>query len=165
MEKIAHRLEELFQQKLGLYRELKQTFEQEQKDITEIDVDGLWKTVACKNRIIRDIQALRATILSFLRDNRIRSTEATFNVKAVISNVPGLDREKSGLKQVCTELTLIKKELGSLAQANRRMVTEHLSVINGVFSTITRIENREQYTPVGNISGKRPSTPLIRAQV
>ena len=167
MEKIAHRLEELFGRKLSLYRELKHTFEQERKNVTEMDVDGLWKTVAQKNNILKDIQALRNTILSFLKDNRIRSfpDANAFNVKAIIDRVPGSDKEKSGMNQIFTELALVKQELASIALGNRRMITEHLSVINGVFSTITRIENRDQYTPAGNISGNRPANSLIRAQV
>ena len=46
---------------------------------------------------------------------------------------------------------MVKAELAALASENKRYINEYLSVINGIFTTITDSENREQYTNAGMV--------------
>ncbi len=167
MEKFAYTLEKMFQEKLLVYRELKKIFEQEKKFITNMDVDSLWRMADGKNQMALEIESIRQQILCLLEKNKIpfNIDVKTFSVSRVIESLPLPEKSKSVFKKIKVELDNLKDDLAGLASENKRYTNEYLSVINGIFATITASKNREQYTNIGQVIKSEAPKNLIKAEV
>ena len=167
MEKFAYKLENLFQEKFFLYKELKKVLEKEKDYIVEIDVDSLWKMTDRKNQIASEIEQIRGRILSLVEENKIPLDMGLkpFNLSHVVNCLPFPAKIKSDLKKVKVKLDIIKEDLASLASENKRYTNEYLSVIDGIFATITGSESRELYTNAGMVLKDKTEKYLIRAEV
>jgi len=167
MEKFIHKLENLFQKKLSLYKILKEVFEQERKYIVDMDVDSLWKITDRKKQLASEIERIREEILSLLEEKKVplNKGENGFSLLQSINSLPFSVKIKSDLKKVKVQLDITKEELAVLALENKRYINEYLSVINGIFATITESENSESYTKTGMASKGNNKKHLIRAQV
>ncbi len=167
MEKFIHKLENLFQKKLSLYKKLKHIFEQERKYIVDMDVDSLWKVTERKKQLALEIEKIREEVLSLLEEKKIPLNKGNngFSIFKSINSLPFSVKIKSDLKKVKVQLDITKEELAVLALENKRYVNEYLSVINGIFATITESENNESYTKAGITSKGNNKKHLIRAQV
>ncbi len=167
MEKFIHKLENLFQKKLSLYKTLKHVFEQERKYIVDMDVDSLWKITERKKQLAMEIEQIREEILSLLEEKKVPLNKGQngYSLFQSINSLPFSVKIKSDLKKVKVQLDITKEELAVLALENKRYINEYLSVINGIFATITESENSESYTKAGMASKGNNKKHLIRAQV
>ncbi len=167
MEKFVRKLEDLFQKKLLLYKTLKTVFEQERKYIVDMDVDSLWKITDRKKQLALEIEQIREEVLSLLKEKKVPLNKGQngFSLLQSINSLPFSVKIKSDLKKVKVQLDITKEELAVLALENKRYVNEYLSVINGIFGTITESENTESYTKAGVTSKGNNKNHLIRAQV
>lgn len=167
MEKFAYELENLFIEKLSVYKKMKTAFETEKTYLVDMDVDALWKMTDRKNQLAADIREIRERILSLFKVSQMgldMSVEA-FHSGDVIDRVPASLNIKPNLKNINVKLNTIKEELVELAALNKHYVNEHLTIINGIFSTITGSKNREQYTYSGVLSEDKAAKNIIRAEV
>ena len=167
MEKFAYKIEKMFQKKLLLYKELKKVLEQEKNYITDIDVDSLWKMTDRKKQLASEIERIRGKILCIVEENNVplNMELKTFSSSHIINRLPFSMKMKTDLKKVKVRLDMVKAELAGLASENKRYINEYLSVINGIFTTITGSENREQYTNAGMVLKDKAEKYLIRAEV
>jgi len=167
MEKFADKLEDMFQEKLLVYKELRKIVEQEKKYITDIEVDSLWKMTNRKKQLASEIEQIREKILCLLGENNISFNMESngFNISHVINCLPFPPKIKSNLEKIKVKLDIVKKELTGIASENKRYTNEYLSVINGIFVTITGSENRELYTNAGMVLDDKAKKHLIRAEV
>ncbi len=167
MENFAYALENLFIEKVKIYKDLKDAFEKERTYIIDMDVDSLWKMTDRKNQIALEIEQIRLRIIALVQTNKVAldiSVE-TFNCANIINRLPFSVKQKSNLKKINVTLNILKKDLANLASENKRYIDEHLSIVNGIFSTITGSKNREQYTYSGVLSEDKAANNLIRAEV
>jgi len=167
MEKFADKLEDMFQEKLLVYKELKKVLEQEKNYITDIDVDSLWKMTDRKKQLASEIEQIRGRILCLLEENNVSLNMRLkiFNLSHIINGLPLSPNIKSGLKKVKVKLDIIKEDLAGLAAGNKQYTNEYLSVINGIFVTITGSKNKELYTNAGIVLEDKAKKYLIRAEV
>ena len=82
----------------------------------------------------------------------------------IINSLPFPPGIKSGFKKIKVELDIVKEELTGLVSGNRQYITENLSVISGVFATITGTDKEPQYGNTGMVL-KNKGKSLIRAEV
>ena len=66
MEKIAHKVNDMLEEKLCFYKELQNVLEEEKGYLIDMDVDSLWKTIARKKQITLKIKAIRQQIINLL---------------------------------------------------------------------------------------------------
>ncbi|CCK81710.1 flagellar export chaperone FlgN [Desulfobacula toluolica] len=167
MEKFACKIEGMCREKLSFYKELKTVVEQEKKYIVDMDVDSLWKMADRKKQLAAKIEQIRDSMVMLLEDKNIPlKKEATvFSLSHVINCLPLSSKLKINLKKLENESDMVKKELASMASENKRYVNEYLSVINGIFTTITGSGNKEQYNNSGRVLNNKTGKYLIRAEV
>jgi hypothetical protein len=167
MEQFAYTLEKMLQEKLQVYKELKKIFEQEKNYIVDMDIDSLWRMADGKNQMASEIESIRERILCLLGESKISFNIdlKTFSVSSVIDCLPIPVRSKSVFKKIKIELDILKKDLTVIASENKRYTNEYLSVINGVFATITASKNREQYSNAGYVMENEAPKHLIKAEV
>lgn len=166
MEEFAYTIEKMFQEKLRLYTDLKTILEQEKKYIIDMDVVSLWKMAERKKKLVSEIEQIREWILCLFEENKVPLNRELkfFNLSHVINGLPFPEKMKSDLKKIKVELTLVKQDISGLAIENKRYTNEYLSVINGIFATITGSKNREQYTRAGMVLEDKARKNLIRAE-
>lgn len=167
MEKLADKIQDMFQTMMLLYKELKMLLEQEKNHIVEMDLDALWKTTDRKKQIAIEITQIKDQLRQMFEKNKNGpdKTDKPFSLSHAINGLALGQRSKSGLKQTGLELKILQQELAALASANQRYTREYLSVINGIFATITGAEHREKYTSGGKILKDNAPKNLIRAEV
>ena len=167
MEKFADTLKDMFQEKLSLYKALKTVCEQEKKYIIDMDVNSLWKTADEKNQLALKIEGVRKMILKLLEENPVRLNMGieSFGLSRIIDVLPFSKTIKFELKKMKIEMDILKQALAVLASENKRYTNEYLSVIDGIFATITGSENRDHYTRAGLVLKEKTEKYLIRAKV
>jgi len=166
MEKFAYELERLFQEMLKVYKELRVSLEQEKKYIVDMDVDSLWKTADKKKELTSKIEQIREEIFLRFYENNVpwnRGGEVS-GLSQIIKALPFPAGMKSVLKKVKVQLDIVKEELASLVSENNRYVNESLSVIDGIFTTITSSDKKMQYNNSGIILKNTAQKYLIRAE-
>lgn len=167
MEKFACEIENMLQEKLLLYKELKKIVEQEKKDIVEMNVDSLWKRVDRKKQLTLEIVQIRGRMVSLFKEKQIPldMEKEAFSLSQIINCLPVSAKIKSDFKKIKIQLEIAKEELTSISLENKRYTNEYLSVINGIFATITGAEKKEAYNKAGNVLTQNPRKTLIRVEV
>jgi len=167
MEKFAYKLEDMFQEMLLLYKELKEGLVQETKHIVDMDVDSLWKITDRKKQLTSKIDRVQEDIFSLLEQNHIPLSKGgeSFGMSQIISSLSFPPDMKSGLKKIKVELDILKEELAGLVSGNRKYINDYLSVISGVFATITGSDTKPQYGNTGMVLKNKAEKHLIRAEV
>ncbi len=158
MEKIAG----LFEEKLKLYTSLKDVVEQEKAYIVDMDLEGVWASVERKKELAGAIEEIQGEIKALVPQGQARTG---FSLSGMVDTLPLTLKEKSGLRKIGVGVDACKREISLIAQKNKQYLTEYLSVIDGIFSTVVNRSSLDQY---GNSGGMRPSTdqaPLIEAKV
>lgn len=159
MEKIAGTIPDLFEEELGVYRTLRAVIEQEKAYIIDMDINGLWASVDRKKELVAAIERIRERIRTLLPENSRQG------LAGMIGGLPLKPAEKSRLKALGIAVDACKQEIVRLAGENKRYITEYLSVIDGIFSTVVNLKNREQYGKGGTMQRPKDQPPLIRARV
>lgn len=168
MEKFAYMIEQLFQEKLSVYKKLKKVFELEKKYIVDMDVDSLWKMTDMKKQLTSEIEQIRERILESFEKNDLSLNmdyKTNFSLSRVIDSLPVPAKRKSNLKKLRIQLDIVKEELAGLTSENKRYANEYLAVIKGIFTTITGSRNREQYTSKGVVLKDKSPRHLLSAEV
>jgi len=167
MEKFADKLENLFQEMFKVYKELRICLEQEKKHIVDMDVDSLWKISDRKKEFTSKIEQQRDKIFFLFEENNVQWNKEgkEFGLSKIINSLPFPPHIKSILKKAKVQLDIVKEELVSLVSENNRYVNESLSVIDGVFTTITSSDKKMQYNNAGMVLNSATQKYLIRAEV
>lgn len=167
MENFACAIENMLQEKLLLYQELKKIFEQEKKYIVDMNVDSLWETLERKKQLALEILGIRERIFSLFEEKKLslNMQASAFSLSQVINSLPLPVKTKSGLKKVKVKLETLKKEITALASENKRYTNEYLSVIDGIFATIIGTENKKAYNNTGKVFTDNSVKTLLRVEV
>ena len=167
MEKIAHEIEEMLQEKLSCYRQLYLVFEGEKKSIASIDIEALWASAREKKKLAGEIEMLREKILGLLKisaldmDMDVRS----FSLAYLVNTLPFSARAKSGLRKAKLDINTAKDQVGQIAKENRVQVRKYLTVVDDIMSIFGDNSAEEQYTGAGVIPGYKKPRSLFRAEV
>ncbi|WP_022664686.1 flagellar export chaperone FlgN [Desulfospira joergensenii] len=162
MEKIAGTISDLFEEELGLYQTLQSVIEQEKAYVIDMDIDGLWASVDRKRELLEAIEKIRERIRSLSPDT---GGGKGLSTSKIVKNLPLKIAEKSRLKTLGLAVDTCKKEITRLARENKKYITEYLSVIDGIFSTVVNLKNKDQYGNQGTISRPKDQPPLIQTKV
>jgi uncharacterized protein YoxC len=167
MEKIAGDMSGLLHETLDLYQELKHLLETEKKYITDMDVEKLWTSTDKKKQIVGSIESLVNKILDRVKNyvSHFQMDVRSFRVREVVSALPLKMKIKSQLKQIGSRIDAVKQEISLLAHENKRYIVEYLSVIDGIFNTIKKKPDQDQYSQYGRILPSNETTRLFNAEV
>ncbi len=167
MEKFTEKITGMLQNKLSLYRELRNVLEVEKKYIVEMDVEGLWDVTERKKQLVFTIEELIGMILLQFKSQlyQIDMDTDSFQVSKVINALPLSLRVKSELKKIGLSIADCKNEISRRAIENKRYITEYLTVIDGIFSTVVSITGKKQYSHSGHIIAVKEKHHLIDAEV
>ncbi len=141
----ASDIQNLFNEKIILYRELLECLRQEKKILMEPDVNLLWDISSQKNALAAKIEDVRRRILNTLTDASINHdmNVAAFRVSKILKILPDTVAQNS--KKVHVTLVGIKEEIYQLAKESKRFVEGYLGVINDLIGVIA---NEGKYKPV-----------------
>lgn len=169
---ISEKIEALLCRKHELYLELSTVLEAEQKAITEMAVDFLWKAASMKKKLGMEIEKSRISVLAQLEKIGIDHgmVPENFSVSALLHHLTLEPKKRAELEKIEISLNSIKEDVHRLARNNYRYVQEYLSVIDGMMTTITGAAGQKQYGASGSISSRSGyasslSRPLIHAAV
>ena len=137
-------IEELFHEKILLYRDLIECLEQEKRSIVETDVDSLWRVSDKKQAIAVKIEDVRKRILESLDNAGIDHTMeiSTFNSSNVVSLLP--EENAKQIRMVDVTLIRLKEEIKGMVKANKSFVEEYLSVLDELIGIITNTDQSGQ---------------------
>jgi flagellar biosynthesis/type III secretory pathway chaperone len=167
MEKFTEKISHLLQDKLSLYQELRNVLESEKKYVVEMDVDGLWAVTERKKQLVSTIETLIENILAQFKSQlyQIDMDADSFQVSTVINALPLSLRIKSELKKIGLSIKDCKNEISMMAIENKRYITEYLTVIDGIFSTVVNITGKKQYSYSGHILAGKEKHHFIDSEV
>ncbi len=167
MEKFACEIENMLQEKLLIYKELKKIVEQEKNYIVDMNVDSLWEMAGQKKQLASEIVQIRGRIISLFQENKIdlNMAENAFSLSQIVNCLPVPANIKSDVKNIKVKLEIVKEELTGLVSENKRYTNEYLSVIHGIFATITGDEKKEAYNNAGKVLTEGFRKTLLRVEV
>ena len=166
MENFTPDIEDMLDEKLGLYKQLNAILTQEREFIVNIDVNSLWKSSEQKKKIAQKIQGLREKILYLLEekfgtnDMDIRS----FSVSYLIRTIPVPKDLKIKLGKIKIAIENEKNELVQKASDNKKYVQEYLLVIDDIMSVAVDNSKQAQYDLSGAMPGTKNPNCLIHAE-
>jgi len=167
MEKFTEKITGLLQDKLSLYQDLRNVIESEKKYVVEMDVESLWTAVEQKKQLVSAIEQLIETILARFKEQlyQIDMDTGSFQMSKLIDALPLPLRAKSELKKIGLSIDACKNEISLMAIENKRYITEYLTVIDGIFSTVVSTTVKKQYSPSGHIIPGKETHHLFDAEV
>jgi hypothetical protein len=167
MEKLAHTIENMLGEKICLYRKLKTLLEQEKRYVADMDTAALWETAAQKKQIVIQLETLRRDLLGLLekRSTQLNMGDSPFKLVDFVKRLPDSKETKSRLNRIVLDLEYDKKEVSTMAEANKKYIHEYLSVINDIFSIAVDSADKRQYNPSGSFTGYKEKNRLINAEV
>ena len=167
MEKFACEVENMLEDKLFLFKELKNIFLKEKDCIVDIDIDSLWKTIEQKKKIGSKLAILREKILLMFEINSVQidMNGESFSLSKAIKKIPVPDSTKSTLLKLKTLIEIEQDEIKAIADTNSKHVNSYLLVIDDVFSTIMNETDKNQYKSSGSVSDRKKGNCLIRQEV
>ncbi len=167
MEKFTEKITQMLQDKLSLYQELRTVLDSEKKYVVEMDVDGLWAVTERKKQLVSTIETLIKNILAQLKSQlyQIDMDADSFQVSKIINALPLSLKIKSELKKIGFSINDCKNEISLMAIENKRYITEYLTVIDGVFSTVVNITGKKQYSYSGHILAGKEKHHFIDSEV
>ena len=167
MEILACTIEDLLEKELSLYKELQSILEKEKRHITDMDIEGLWETVAQKKQIILQLEPLGKRMHKLIKNRSaelsIKST--SFKLSDFIEKLPVTRKIKSKFRKLKFGLETYKKNVATLALANKTYINESMAVINDIVSTVVDTANRQQYSKSGSLLEKKEKKRFISAEV
>lgn len=167
MEKIADRIESLLQQKLALYQELQSILEEEKNHVVSMDVSSLWVTISKKKSLILRIEYIRQNIISLLGDtySNLNTSFGSFDLLSTVKLLTVSPEKKGELKRTVFSINTCKKEITLRASENKNFINEHLTIIDGIFSTLWDGKDKNGYNPSGSVLKNGGKQRLIHAEV
>ncbi len=154
MEKITLKTQELLEQSLALYQDLIAILEQEKEHIIEMNLEGIWETTHKKNQVVQAIEQKNGTLAS-----------KGFKGMTTIEALPIPFQERSILKTAALAINTCKENVARLANKNKTYIRESLSMIDGIFSTLTQSPGHTQYGNSGGVIANQEKKHFICAEV
>ncbi len=167
MEKFTEKITSMLQEKLSLYQELINVLEVEKKYIVEMDVAGVWAVTDQKKQLISGLEKIKEKFLDLFKTHLFEKEldEGSFQVSKAIDRLPISMQIKSEIKKIIHDIHGCKTEISLRAGENKQYITEYLSVIDDIFSTVVSSTNRKQYSPSGHTIAVKDRQHLIDAEV
>ncbi|MDA3788844.1 MAG: flagellar export chaperone FlgN [Desulfobacula sp.] len=167
MEKFTERITSMLREKLSLYQELRSLLGTEEKYIIEMDVAGLWAVTEQKKELAATLEKIIEEILELFKLQLLQTDIDTqsFQMSKVLGDLPISLEIKSELQKIVLAINACKEEISLLAIKNKRYVTEYLSVIDDIFSTVVNSTGKKQYSHSGHIIAGKDKHHLINAEV
>ncbi len=111
MEKLADKIEHFLNQQMILYTSLDSLFEEEKKQIVDMDVDGLWNTTAQKKSIFNLLNKMNLDMkdLLELEAQQLGEENNTFKLSVLILIMLVPQKIKKNLKHVKLGVVVCKK--------------------------------------------------------
>ncbi len=154
MEKITQNIHTLLDQSLGLYQNLIDVLEQEKEHILEMNLDGIWETTHKKNQLVKAIT-----------DDYNQLESNGFRGMATINALGLPQKEKSMLKTAVMSINTCKDTIARLTEKNKTYIMEYISMIDGIFSTLTQGPAHNQYGNSGGVIPSQEKKHFICAEV
>jgi len=137
MENEMRRLEEIFETKIMLYKDLSSLLEKEKACLPSGDVEMLWSLSEKKHAVITQIAEYRMKILGILCEAGIshNMNATTFKLSTLLELLPS---DKTHLlRRYNVPLMKIKDQINFMARANRRYVEEYLEILDDMIGIFT----------------------------
>lgn len=130
-------LENLFHEKILLYRDLVECLKKERDVLANTDMDGLWEIADEKQSIVARIETVRNKILTALSGIPMdRLTDgSSFDLARVYSLIPRMHREC--IKKPYFSLVSLKGEIQRRSRENKLFIEECLSFLDELIAIIT----------------------------
>lgn len=137
MENEMRRLEEIFENKIMLYKDLSTLLEKEKECLPSGDVEVLWSLSDKKHSIITQIAEQRMKILGILCEAGIshNMNSTTFKLSSLLDLLPHDNTHR--LRQYNVPLMKIKDQINFMARENRRYVEEYLEILDDMIGIFT----------------------------
>lgn len=167
MEKFAYEIEQLIQKTLFLYEKIYEVLLKEKIHIVDMNVDALWETISRKKSLVMSIEAIKQEAVCLFNQTypglEKDATVLTFPYIVRIMNIPCEKKEE--LRKLILSIDTIKSDIKGLASENSKFINDHLSVIDGIFSTIINRTDKGNYGSFGNFFKQDGENRLISAKV
>nr|NJM03818.1 flagellar protein FlgN [Desulfobacula sp.] len=117
--KIAHKIEELLQEKLSLYQELQRILELEKTYVVKMDIDSLWVTISQKKALALAIEDIRQNIIRVLGGSSPSTDDKAPGLSRMIRRV--LPEKRAELEKIHLAIDTCKKEIARQASDNKKL--------------------------------------------
>jgi hypothetical protein len=166
MEILADKIEHFLNQQMILYSSLDSIFEEEKKQLIELNVDGLWGTVAQKKNIIQLLSKMNLDMKKLLEmeADLLGEDKESFNLSELIGKMPSPVSVKNHLRKIKKNVETFKNKVNAIALSNKKYVQESLVVIDDIFSIATRPDNDRNYSYMGQMVDSGNSNHLISTE-
>ena len=136
MQTAIQTLEDLFHEKILLYRDLVECLKKERDVLIKTDIDALWEIADEKHVIVSCIEAVRGKILTVLSQTAIdhRMDAVSFDLARVYSLISSVHREQ--LKKAYLSLVSLKGEIQGRSQENRLFIEACLNFLDELIGII-----------------------------
>lgn len=167
MENLAEETQDYLEQQLKVYEKLQLLFSEEKKQLVDMDVDGLWESVAQKKKLYHELERLSIELKCFLdsKNMAIGKDVETLSLSDLIFKLPVSKKTKSKLKRLKKGLEICKESVFVAAAANKRYVQDSLTVVNDIISHTIQTVGQEQYSQSGRLLDSSDTTKLINTEV
>lgn len=169
MEKITHLISGLLDKQKSLYETLHDIALQDREHIVNMDVTALWQTTDRKKQLARDIQETTEMLFQSFRSGKGKvrpdNIKKTGNLTGGIEMLDVPLMEKAELRQRIQGIQRIKEDVALRSSENKRYLTDYLSVIDGIFSTLMPRKDNGRYSAAGKVDPAKNSQYLIQAEV
>ena len=167
MEKLADQIEHFLNQQMILYTSLDSLFEEEKKQIIEMNVDGLWNTIAQKKSIFELLHKMNLDMkdLLELEAREMGEDNQTFKLSNLIKKMSVPETIKKKLRQITLGVEACKKKVHSAALANKQYIQDSMGLINDIFSIATRTGDEKKYSRSGYVTDASIPNRLINTEV
>lgn len=167
MEKFAYEIKGLIQKTLSLYEKIYDVLLKEKSHIVDMDVNSLWNTISQKKSLAMSIEAIkRESICLFNATYPGLETNTDLVTFPYIIKIMNISSEKKvELKNLLLHIDTAKKDIKGLSSENSKFINEYLSVIDGIFSTVTNGKDNGNYSNFGHVLKQDGENHLIYAKV
>ena len=166
MENFADKVETFLDKQLELYGSLESVFETEKKQLTDMDVEGLWATVAAKKQILGQLTEINRSMMLLIQECGWYpdKEKEELSLSDFISHLPVPQNVKRHLKQIKSTIEHCRDKVFASAMANKHYVQESLLVINDIFTIAKDANSQKNYNVAGQIQNSN-ATRLINTEV
>ena len=167
MEKFAYKMEDMLREKLGLYKEIRQTLEEEKKAVVDMDIDSLWAITDRKKDLASRIKKIRQRMLHLIEEKGVRSEMdvESFRLSRLVNLLPVSSEKRSRMNNIRTTIDGEKDEVARLASESKQYVNDYLAVVDDIMGTmVSSAEGKDRYDCYGNVRQGQHKT-IIRGEV
>jgi hypothetical protein len=143
MEHAIQDIRKMYLEKMDLYRELLDVMNEEKRSVIRADIPALWETTRKKQALGDRIQAIRDAILDKARDPELLGESLeTYSFATIVASFP--EKERKIMNEHIRILTLLKRQIASVVNENKRYLEESLRTVEDLMHIFTRNCGREE---------------------